>query len=316
MVISRTPLRMSFVGGGSDFPEFYKKHGGCVISTTIDKFVYVAVNPSFDGKWFLHYSETEHVESVDQIKHNIIRETLKFLNITTPLEITSMADVPKGTGLGSSSAFCVGLLNALNAFLNHQGLGVNTMDLASVACHIEIEMCKEPIGVQDQCAAAYGGLCHYFFNRDGSVSRVDFPDGTLKEGDFLLFFTGISRSASSVLKSGNNESQIIEMVNLAGRLSSELRDGNQYAVGRTMLKAWKLKKQANLSTSNGDIDKWYEKAIKAGASGGKLLGAGAGGFLLFSAPPENHESIIEALKPLKKIDFKFWLKGSEIIFRS
>jgi len=324
MIISRTPLRISFVGGGSDLESFYKNHGGAVVSTSINKFMYLTVNKIFDKGIRLSYSETEIVDHPDQIKHKLVREILKYLGDVNHMEITSMADVPsKGTGLGSSSAFTAGLINALRA---HNNEFSTAEKLAKEASHIEIERCGEPIGKQDQYAVAFGGLNYIQFNKDGTVevSPIICLPETKKQLDknLLMFYTGVTRSASDILsKQKNNYETKVDkveimkkMVGLAKELKSELENNNLDAFGEILHKNWEFKKQMVGGISNSQIDEWYNKARKAGAVGGKILGAGGGGFFLFYAPEEKHNDIKKALPELKPVDFKFESEGSKIVF--
>ncbi len=323
MIISRTPLRMSFVGGGSDLPVFYRRFGGAVVSTAINQFVYITVNPKFDEKIRVSYSRTEEARTVDRIKHPLVREALKFLGIAGGVEITSVADIPgRGSGLGSSSSFTVGLLHALHA---HTGRHAGAEQLANEACTIEIDRCGEPIGKQDQYAAAYGGLNFIEFQPDDTV-RVEpiiCRRETLQElqRNLVVFYTGITRSASAILQDqsarlrSEKRKQTVtrQMVELAQTLRKELQHNRAASFGEIIHEGWKLKKSLARGISTDVIDDWYAKARKAGAVGGKLLGAGTGGFLLFCAPPERHDAIAAALK-LRRMNFQFEPQGSRIIF--
>ena len=324
MIISRTPLRMSFVGGGSDLPAFYREHGGAVVSTAIDKYIYVTVNPKIDNGIRLSYSVTEEVRSVDEIRHELVRMALRYLELDGGLEITTIADIPsRGTGLGSSSSFTVGLLHALNAFRHRY---VSNEELGRYSCHIEIDLCGEPIGKQDQYAAAYGGLNLIEFQADESVivSPIICRPETVREieAGLLVFYTGITRSASDLLReqsaglvsSAQKQQAMRRMVELAYLLREELQRNNIEALGEILHENWELKKSLSSGVSTGEIDSWYHAARSAGASGGKLLGAGAGGFLMFHAPPERHEAIKAALPGLRPIDMRFEPLGSRIIF--
>jgi D-glycero-alpha-D-manno-heptose-7-phosphate kinase len=323
MIISRTPLRMSFVGGGSDLPVFYRKFGGAVVSTAIDRYVYVTVNKKFDEKIRVSYSRTEEAKSVGKIRHPLVREGMKLLGVNGGVEITSIADIPsKGSGLGSSSTFTVGLLNALHAFA---GRHAGAEQLAREACEIEIERCGEPIGKQDQYAAAFGGLNFIQFNTDDSVSvePIVCKRETIQQlqAHTLVFYTGITRSASGILKqqssalaSGKRKCDVTrKMAGLAQTLCRELRQNRMASFGEIIHEGWRLKKSLTGGITTNAIDGWYEAARRAGAVGGKLLGAGAGGFMMFYAPPEKHEEIGRALK-LRRTDFRFEPQGSRIIF--
>jgi len=324
MIISRTPLRMSFTGGGSDLPAFYRQFGGAVISTAIDKYVYVNVNKKFDHGIRIAYSKTEEVFCIGDIEHQLVRATLEYLEIQGGIEITTIADIPsKGTGLGSSSSFTVGLLHALNAF---KGCYVSSEQLASRSCHIEIDLCGEPIGKQDQYAAAFGGFNLIEFNPDESVvvSPIICRRDTISEieNNIIVFYTGISRSASSLLAYQSKEvsqdwkkKEVLKrMVELTKDLRRELQNDQTHTFGEILHENWILKKSLTNSISTSEIDDWYAAAIKAGATGGKILGAGAGGFLLFYAPQESHEKIRNALSMLRQVAIKFEPLGSRIIF--
>lgn len=324
MIISKTPLRMSFVGGGSDLPVFYRKYGGAVISTAINKFVYVTVNQKFDDRIRLSYSKTEDAKSAEKIKHPLVREALQMLGIRGGVEITSIADIPaKGTGLGSSSSFTVGLLNALHAFANRYA---SAEKLAQESCTIEIERCGEPIGKQDQYAAAFGGFNLIQFNPDDSVSvePIICKRETIQklQENTIVFYTGITRSASALLKTqgaamANDKAKqkaMKRMVELTHALKTELQKNNLAAFGEIIHENWELKRSLTAGVSNPTIDDWYTRARKAGAVGGKLLGAGSGGFLMFYAPREHHELLAHTLPELRRVDFRFEPQGSKIIF--
>ncbi len=323
MIISQTPVRMSFAGGGSDIPSFYRRYGGAVVSTAIDKYVYVTVNPKFDHTIRISYSKTEEVESLDHIEHKLVRESLRMLGITGGIEITSVADIPsRGTGLGSSSSFTVGLLHALHAFRRQY---VSPDRLAAESCSVEIDLCGERIGKQDQFAAAFGGLNLIEFAADDSV-RVT-PVICLRnsieqlEKSLLCFYTGMTRSASTILnaqsddleRDGRKQKTMQRMVELAYQLCKELQGNNLEAFGEILHENWELKKQINDNISNPEIDRFYDLARQAGATGGKLLGAGAGGFLVFYAPPECHKSVCDSLNFLRRVEFRFERQGSRIM---
>ena len=324
MIISRTPLRMSFVGGGSDLPVFYRKFGGAVVSTAIDKFVYVTVNSKFDDRIRVSYSRTEEARTPDRVKHPLVREALHLLKVKGGLEITSIADIPaKGSGLGSSSAFTVGLLHALHAY---GGRYASAEKLAQESCVIEIERCGEPIGKQDQYAAAFGGFNFIQFNRDDSVSIEPIlckrTTITALEEQILVFYTGITRTASTVLKTQQEavgaqktkQQAMQRMVELAHVMKAALQKNELGAFGEILHENWELKRSLTSGISSAQIDQWYDKGRRAGAIGGKLLGAGSGGFLMFYAPVERHASIVKSLKPLRRVGFRFEPQGSKIIF--
>lgn len=324
MIITRTPLRISFAGGGSDLPAFYEQEAGAVVSTAIDKYIYITVNPKFDHKIRASYSVTEIVDTVDEVKHELIREALHLLGIQQGIEITSISDIPsQGTGLGSSSSYTVGLLNALYAYRGHMA---GAERLAREACHIEIERCGKPIGKQDQYIAAYGGLQYIRFNSDGSV----FTDPVicspvtrkqLQQG-LLLLYTGLTRSADNILDeqsretrtNGDKQRSLRFMVSLADQLRDALSRNKVEAIGEILHTGWMEKRNLASGISNNHIDIWYERARAAGAIGGKLLGAGGGGFLLVYANPERHADICHALPELRPIPFHFCPQGSKIIY--
>ncbi|TJV39417.1 MAG: GHMP kinase [Mesorhizobium sp.] len=323
MIISQTPLRVSFVGGGSDLPAFYRQEGGAVLSVAIDKYVYVNVNRKFDNGTRIAYSKTEEVDSVEDIQHPIVKATMGYLGICGGVEITTIADIPsKGTGLGSSSAFTVGLLHALSAF---RGQYVSKAKLGADSCRIEIELCGAPIGRQDQYAAAFGGLNLIEFHSDDSVSVSplicprDFIASIEKQ--VLIFYTGITRSASDILvrqsegisRAPDKRKALSRMVELTYQLRDELHRCNLNAFGEILHENWLLKKGLSEDITNDAIDHWYQTAMRAGARGGKLLGAGAGGFLMFFAPLDRHEAIKAALGELKHFPVKFDFAGSRIV---
>lgn len=323
MILSKTPLRMSFVGGGSDLPAFYREEAGAVLSTSIDQYMYIAVNRKFDGRIRISYSKTEDVETVAEIAHPLVREALGLVGIEGGIEIASMADIPShGSGLGSSSTYTVGVLHALYAYRNHY---VSKARLAEEACDIEITRCGEPIGKQDQYAAAFGGLNLIRFHPDETVSvdPVICPPDTLRtfEDSILVFFTGRTRSASELLKRQSEETRqadrkalLRRMVELAHEMKRELESGSADVIGTILHENWMLKAQLTSGISDGQIDAWYWAGLNAGATGGKLLGAGNGGFLMFYAPEERHEAIRQALTDLKPVRFRFDRNGTQIVF--
>ena len=315
---------MSFVGGGSDLAVFYRKFGGAVVSTAINQFVYITLNKKFDEKIRVSYSKTEEARTVDRVKHPLVRESMKLLNVDGGVEITSVADIPgKGSGLGSSSSFTVGLLHALHAYAERYA---SAEQLAQEACEIEIGRCGEPIGKQDQYAAAFGGLNFIEFHSDDSVSvePILCKKETLRQlqEHTVVFYTGITRSASAILQhqqsavaSERKKQKVLRrMVELAHDLRRELQSNRVASFGEIIHEGWVLKKSLTGGISTNLIDDWYAKARKAGAVGGKLLGAGAGGFLMFHAPPEKHEAIARSLSKLRRMDFRFEPQGSRIIF--
>jgi D-glycero-alpha-D-manno-heptose-7-phosphate kinase len=324
MIISKTPMRMSFVGGGSDLGSFYRQHGGAVVSTAIDKYMYITANRKFDSGIRASYAQTEEVDAAHQIKHPLIRACLGLIGIDGAIELASMADIPsKGTGLGSSSSFTVGLLHALYCFKHRY---VSNEQLASEACNIEIEICGNPIGKQDQYAAAYGGLNYIRFHPDESVSvdPIICNAETLQrlQDHILVFYTGRSRGAGELLAEQTKKTAsdpgvqetLARMVALAADLKRELERYNVGAFGEILHENWILKKTLVEGISDGELDEWYEIGRNAGALGGKLLGAGRGGFIMFFAPPERHAAIAHALPALREIKFRFDTNGSQIIF--
>lgn len=323
MIITQTPLRMSFVGGGSDLPSFYRKHGGAVVSTAIDKFVYVGVNRKFDNSIRVSYSRTEEVASVAEIEHQLVREALRMMSIEGGIEITSIADIPsRGTGMGSSSSFVVGLLHALHAF-RHQY--VSRESLGQESCELEIERCGERIGKQDQYAAAFGGFNFIEFFPDDAVSVSPIVCGREMLDELqrwlMMFYTDKTRRAGSILENqsasmendGEKTDTVRTMVRLAHQLREELERERLTSFGQILHENWELKKKLADGISNPDIDSWYEAAMAQGALGGKLLGAGAGGFLVFFVPPHRQNAVREALSGLRQIPFNFERSGSRII---
>lgn len=325
MIISRTPLRVSFFGGGSDLPSYYRREGGAVLSTTIDKSVYVTVSRKFDNNIRVSYSRTEEVDTVAEIQHPLVREALKQQGIDGGVEIVSVADIPsRGTGLGSSSSFTVGLLNALSAY---QGVYAPAARLAQGSCEIEIERCGQPIGKQDQYAAAFGGLNLIRFNTDDTVSvqKVICSPQTLPalQRRLLFFYTGITRSASELLREQSSENSkpgaasrgLASMVKMVEVAFEALSAGRVEAIGPMLHEAWMIKRRLSAGITNPFIDDAYAAALRAGAEGGKLLGAGGGGFLMICADPERHGAIREALcRRMRETPFAFEPQGSSIIF--
>jgi D-glycero-alpha-D-manno-heptose-7-phosphate kinase len=324
MIISRTPLRVSFVGGGTDMAVFYRRYGGAVISTSINRYVYVTVNAKFDNRLRISYSRTEDVASADEVEHPIVRAVLRKLGIGGGIEITSIADVPShGTGLGSSSAFCVGLLNALHAY---GGRYVERRRLGAEACEIEIDVLREPIGKQDQYASALGGLNYIRFNPDDTVEVLPLAHmRSLAEEirrSLIMFHVGSGRQASAILEcqrsnvatDATKQDSLKRMLGLAEDLKREFEMGNAASLGEVLHEAWLIKRGLANGISSEAIDGWYGRARAAGATGGKILGAGGGGFMLLCAPPERHEAICGALSELRRIELGFERLGSTIVF--
>lgn len=318
MIITRTPLRISLVGGGTDMPAFYSKHPGAVFSFAIDKYVYVSVNKKFDGTFRVSYSKTEMADTIDAIQHALVRESMKLMNVKQGLEVTSVADIPgEGTGLGSSSAFTVGLLKALSP-------KSEPSILAERAYEVEANMCSHPVGKQDQYASAIGGMNFMTFGKNSVNVRPIFPSSEWMH-DFcsssLLLWTGMTRDANDILKSqrkGFQDGGNIEvgkmLAHQAHDFMQEVADGAKIKrLGEIMDKTWKLKKKLSTQISNPKLDQMYEKAKEAGAYGGKLLGAGGGGFFFLFAPNYLHKQIVEATG-LRRVDFALEQNGSEVIY--
>lgn len=322
MIITKTPLRISFTGGGTDIKDFYGRHGGAVVSTGINKYIYISVNPKFDNKLRVSYSKTETVDEVSELRHDLVRECLHMVGIRGGVEITSTADIPAGTGLGSSSAYTVGVLNALYTYIGER---LSAEELASRACEIEIDILKHPIGKQDQYAAAYGGINYFQFAKDGTVYRkrifLEDTDIRLMKQKLMLFYTGITRSADEVLAEqkkniDKNVETLAAMKDQAQIMRQKLENesfGGWF--GELLHEGWRLKKDVNGMVSDGKIDKFYQEALEAGAIGGKLLGAGGGGFLLFYCD-EKFQSAVETAVGLRRIDFHPNLHGSQVVFFS
>jgi len=323
VILSRTPCRMSFVGGGTDIPAFYRRYGGAVLSTSIRSYINVLVNPKFDGGVRVSYSKTELCANSGEVEHPIVREALRMLDIRGGIEIVSIADVPSsGTGLGSSSSFTVGLLNALHAFKSERAA---KEQLGQESCRIEIDILGEPIGKQDQFAAAFGGLNFIRFNEDDTVSvealNCTYQVESQIESHILTFYTGIGRRASDILKAqnqviaeGSRTSVLKRMAAQAGELRDEFRRGNVDALGEALHEGWRLKQSLTPEISSSQIGDWYDRARGAGAAGGKLLGAGAGGFMVFYANPDRHEAIRRELAELRPVKLRLDRDGSQVIY--
>jgi len=326
MIVSKTPLRMSFIGGGSDLPAYYLQNKGAVISTSIQKYIYIALHPKFNNKFRLSYSKTEDIDSIHNIEHPLFRETLKLLNINNGLEISSMADIPsKGSGLGSSSSFTVGLLNALYSYKN---INPSKSLLAKQACEIEISKCGEKIGKQDQYAAAYGGLNLIEFNPDSSVNISPIKTSNLFisefENNIIVFYTGITRKAGSILVQQSKDilnssfkTKILDdMVELCYSFKKEIENNDVKNLGSILDKNWDLKKTLSNKVTNPIIDDIYNIGMESGASGGKILGAGNGGFMMFISDPKYHHIIRKKLSNLREVKFNVDTLGSEIILNT
>ena len=322
MIISKTPLRVSFVGGGTDLPDFYEEHGGAVVSTAIDKWIHVVVAPRFEGDLRISYSRTETVPTASEVEHELVREALRLTGLPRGLDVLTLADVPsQGTGLGSSSAVTVGLLNALYAY---QGIFRSPTALAEEACHVEIDVLGKPIGRQDQYASALGGFNFIEFMPRGGGVRVQpivCPPQTLERlhRSLMLFYTGRQRAASDVLGEqreaiveGSITETLIGMRDLAHELREVLGRGDVEGVGSLLHRNWELKRSLVAGVSDAQVDRWYGRARDAGASGGKLLGAGAGGFLLIMAAPERQNEVRAALSDMREVSLHFAARGTEI----
>lgn len=321
MIISRTPMRVSFVGGGTDLPSFYTREPGAVISTAIKKYVFITINRRFDDSLRVSYSQTENVGGLEEIAHPLFRETLRYCGLHKGVELTSISDVPSGTGLGSSSCFTVGLVHALEAF---QGRYRTAHELAEAACHLEIEVLGEPIGKQDQYAAACGGLRRYQFNPDGTVYEEPIicssQARTMLFERVMFFYLGGCRNAREVLtEQSNGVAQKLDLLRRISALTDEfwsiLTHGDQIDdLGELLDEAWLCKKRLAGNISNPWIDAYYARAQDAGACGGKVLGAGMGGFLMLFCHPSRQEEVREALKDLRPMQFCFEPEGSKIIY--
>ncbi|MFA5162784.1 MAG: hypothetical protein WC421_11150 [Elusimicrobiales bacterium] len=323
MIITKTPLRISFVGGGSDMEEFYSRRDGAVLSASVNKYMYLSTHPFFEtGQICVKYSRTEIVSDTSRLEHPIVRQALEQFGIKGGLEISSNADVPAGTGLGSSSAFTVGLLHNLYA---RNGAFVTKDRLASEACDIEINRLKEPIGRQDQYACAFGGLNIIRFLTSGEtvVEPIHLPKAVYKafQGSLLMFYTGAQRSASAILSeqksaisSPDKTDALAKMVELVWKTRDALYAGDLRAFGKILNENWQLKRGLAGGITNPAIDGLYEKGLRAGAEGGKLLGAGGGGFMLFCCLPENQSRLRAALAGYGEMKFKFDSEGSKLIY--
>lgn len=323
MIIAKTPFRISFVGGGSDLESFYSQYIGAVFSTTIDKYMYISSHNFFDvDKIRLKYSKTETVDDVSKIQHPIFREVLKMFSVTGALEISSNADVPAGTGVGSSSSFTVGLLH--NMYTRSRVFATKEK-LAREACDIEINKLKEPIGKQDQYAAAFGGLNIIKFNPEGTVNvqKIHLPSETYirLQDNLIMFYTGIKRSTAEILTeqkknmSSNDKTEALrEMVDLVWQIRDALYNDDLEKFGKILHHNWLLKQQLASRITNSEIDEIYKLGLKNGALGGKLLGAGGGGFLLFYCEKEKQNKLREAMKGLQELKFRFESEGSKIIY--
>src|SRR3990167_4494817 len=321
MIVTRTSLRLSLLGGNTDFREYFLNYGGLVLTTTIDKYIYCIVVKRFDDLIVVNYSDKEIVEKVDDLKHELVREALKLLGITKGLEITFLADIPtQGTGLGSSSAATIGVLNALHTYL---GENVSSKQLAEEAIKIELDILGKPIGILDQHIIAVGGLRAIEFAQSGEVfcQKVEMDESIREDfnNSLMLFYTGITRKADDVLSSfsvSDNKPLLDQNKLFAHDGVIALLKGDLTKFGRILDTYWKMKKQLVVKVSNPELDLMYEKAKKAGAIGGKIIGAGGGGFLLIVFPANKRTVIREALKDYKELPFRFSESGSKVIFNN
>lgn len=321
MIIVQTPLRVSLFGGGTDFPDFYRAEGGCVLTTAIDKYVFVTIKRRFDDMLRIGYTRTELVDDVGQVEHELIREAFRVTGIQAGVEITTMADIPSaGSGLGSSGAVTVGALHAMHAYQHEMP---SAERLAREACEIEIDRLGKPIGVQDQYIAAFGGFRWMEFGRDGSI-QVDrlalepFLERSLND-NLLLFFTGQTRDASGILSEQqanlNHRTSVLSALrDMAREARGEVAAGNLDSLGRLLDEAWALKRQLASKITNCAIDEMYDTARRAGALGGKITGAGGGGFLLVYCANGQRQSVRQALRGLRELPFRFEPDGSKVIF--
>jgi D-glycero-alpha-D-manno-heptose-7-phosphate kinase len=322
MIISQTPLRVSFAGGGTDFARYYREHEGAVVSSAIDKYVYVVVVPRFDELIIVNYTKKETVENVRDLKHELVREAMLRTGVENGVELTTLADVPsEGSGLGSSSTVTVGLLHALYAY---KGKLVTAEQLAREACEIEIDICGKPIGKQDQYIAAYGGVCQFRFCKDDSVDVRQFRRSTeLFHGlsrNIMLFYTGRTRKAGNILSVQDSRTDVnLEQLHclkaLALRTAEALDRLRLWEVGRVLNDGWQLKRQLAEGISNPEIEEMYDLALSAGASGGKICGAGGGGFLLLYCDPAHHKAVRKAMEAYRELPIALDPDGSKIIFQ-
>ena len=319
MIITRTPFRISLFGGGTDFPSYYRYHEGCVLSMSIDKYMYIVLHPTFDKKTIIKYNKTEIVDLIEDIQHPIARQVLLNHNIKG-VEVTSMADVLSGTGLSTSSAYTVGLINALYNYKGHQP---SKSLIAAEACSVEINQLGEPIGKQDQYGTAVGGLKMIRFLKDGHVIITPIPLANMQEDfekRFVLFYTGTTHSSSDILtEQKSNISQSTEILSKMAFLTNEayclIQKYQLDTLGYLLNETWNLKKQLASKITNPIIDEYYETGLRNGALGGKLLGAGGGGFLLFYCPVENQPRLRQALSNLIELPFSIDTEGTKLIYK-
>jgi D-glycero-alpha-D-manno-heptose-7-phosphate kinase len=325
MIITRTPLRISIAGGGTDLPSYYRRFGGSLISAAITKYIYIGINQTFSRGYQVKYSKFENVETIEEIQHPIVREAFRRHAVPPSIEIISLADIPAGTGLGSSGSFSVGLLRALHAA---KRVHVTAEEVAREACHIEIDILKHPIGKQDQYIASYGGITHFEFRADDSVkvSPLTISSQTLTdlEENLLLFFTGYSRAAADILidqdkRTADGDAAMIENLHYVKELGTDIKRalerGDTHEFGRLMHQHWEMKRKRSSNMSNGDVNRWYQLGRDAGAVGGKMVGAGGGGFLLFYTTDRTRLRAAMAKEGLMEVAFRFDHDGSTTIMR-
>jgi D-glycero-alpha-D-manno-heptose-7-phosphate kinase len=320
MIITQTPLRISFAGGGTDFREFFVSHGGGVVSSAIDKFVYCIVKERFDDKIYVNWTRKEIVDTVAEIEHELVREAMRKVGVTRGVEISFLADIPaEGSGLGSSSSVTVGVLNALYQYI---GVTATAEQLAREACEIEIEILRKPIGVQDQYIAAYGGLRHFEFGpgQGVAVHTVKAQRAVLEDLDnlLMLFFTGKTRKADSILSEqrsniGKKTEVLAQMTQQAVQVRELIECGQVDRLGPMLHEGWEAKRRLAGTISNGELDDIYERALRAGATGGKISGAGGGGFFLLCVPSEKRASVRKALADLREMPFRLERGGSRVV---
>jgi D-glycero-alpha-D-manno-heptose-7-phosphate kinase len=321
VIVTQTPLRVGLVGGGTDLPSYYRQHGGRVLNAAIDKYVYVIVKQRFDDDIYLNYSRKEIVSQVEDIEHDLVREAMHMAGVRGGVEITTLADIPSaGSGLGSSSSVTVGLLHAL---FTYQGRQVSAEELADRACTIEIDRCGKPIGKQDQYAAAYGGICDLRFGPGDAVAaepiRLCAEELREFQGQLMLFYTGITRVADTILGEQKANvsmrlAQLQELRELASQAVGGLRGGSPEVVGLAVGKSWEAKRQLATGISNPMLDEAVDTAMRAGATGAKLTGAGGGGFVLVVCPVQNQRAVRSALAPMRELPISIDPFGSRVIF--
>jgi len=321
MIITQTPLRISLAGGGTDFKDYYRDEEGMVLSTAIDKYVFVIVTERFDEKIYVNYSRKEIVDSVDDIQHELVREALRRAGVDRGIEITMLADIPsEGSGLGSSSSLTVGLLNA---FYLYRGEQMPASALAREACEIEIDVCGKPIGKQDQYIAAYGGIRHITFRRDETVDveKIELPPHQFRRlsSELMLFYTDVNRKSADILTEQrdqikNNLDNLRSIKRHAQQIRNAIEGAEFNLIGKIMNESWMAKRKLGSKISNATLDDMYEMAVSAGASGGKISGAGGGGFLLLYVPMDRQESVRNAMRGHRELPFMLEQDGSKVIF--